>query len=244
VEAQVSVAFDVAEEVLAVLRGELPRHAVNAPSLPPEEMAFLRPYAVLAERLASLHVQLHGGRVAQLELEYHGELAERDVTLVTAAAIRGICQPFTEERINPVNARLVARNRGLRLVERRTPRAGGGGDPNRITLRTDGSELEGTVLADEPRLTRMGAFRMNLVLEGRFLVGRHDDRPGVIGEIGTILGRNDVNIASMQLGRDAPRGRAMLVLTVDEPVGEVTLGALGAIGGMSDLRYVELGTDG
>jgi D-3-phosphoglycerate dehydrogenase / 2-oxoglutarate reductase len=243
VEAQVSVAFDVAEEVLAVLRGELPRHAVNAPSLPPEEMAFLRPYAVLAERLASLQVQLHGGRVAQLELEYHGELAERDVNLVTGAAIKGICQPFTEERINSVNARLVARNRGLRLVERRTPRTGGG-EPNRLSLRTDGSELEGTVLADEPRLTRMGAFRMNLVLEGRFLVGRHDDRPGVIGEIGTILGRNDVNIASMQLGRDAPRGRAMLVLTVDEPVGEVTLGALGAIGGMSDLRYVELGTDG
>jgi D-3-phosphoglycerate dehydrogenase len=243
VEAQASVAFDVAEEVLAVLRGELPRHAVNAPSLPPEEMAFLRPYAVLAERLASLQVQLHGGRVAQLELEYHGELAERDVNLVTGAAIKGICQPFTEERINSVNARLVARNRGLRLVERRTPRAGGG-EPNRLSLRTDGSELEGTVLADEPRLTRMGAFRMNLVLEGRFLVGQHDDRPGVIGEIGTILGRNDVNIASMQLGRDAPRGRAMMVLTVDEPVGEVTLGALGAIGGMSDLRYVELGADG
>jgi D-3-phosphoglycerate dehydrogenase len=243
VEAQASVAFDVAEEVLAVLRGELPRHAVNAPSLPPEELAFLRPYAVLAERLASLQVQLHGGRVAQLELEYHGELAERDVNLVTGAAIKGICQPFTEERINSVNARLVARNRGLRLVERRTPRAGGG-EPNRLTLRTDGSELEGTVLAEEPRLTRMGAFRMNLVLEGRFLVGRHDDRPGVIGEIGTILGRNDVNIASMQLGRDAPRGRAMMVLTVDEQVGEVTLGALGAIDGMSDLRYVELGADG
>src|SRR5262249_37409094 len=126
VEAQASVAFDVSEEVLAVLRGELPRYAVNAPSLPPEEMAFLRPYAALAERLASLHVQLVSGRVGQLEIDFHGELAEHDVSLVTAAAIRGVCQPFTEERINAVNARLVARDRGLRLGRRRMPVAAAG----------------------------------------------------------------------------------------------------------------------
>jgi D-3-phosphoglycerate dehydrogenase / 2-oxoglutarate reductase len=243
VEAQASVASDVAEEVLAVLRGELPHHAVNAPSLPPEEMAFLRPYVALAERLASLHVQLISGRVGQLEVEYQGELAEHDVSLVTAAAIKGICQPFTEDRINPVNARLVARNRGLRLVERRTPRQAGG-DPNRVTLRTDGHEMEGAVLAGEPRLTRVGPYRMDLVLEGRFLVSWHEDRPGVIGRVGTILGESDVNIASLQLGRDAPRGMAMMILTVDDAVGDAALARLRGIGGMSDLRYVELGGDG
>jgi D-3-phosphoglycerate dehydrogenase len=244
VEAQASVAFDVAEEVLAVLRGELPRYAVNAPSLPPEEMAFLRPFAVLAERLASLHVQLEGGRLAQLEIEYRGELAERDVSVVTAAAIRGVCQPFTEDRINAVNARLVARNRGLRLVERREPATTGGGDPNRLTLRPDGRELEGTVFAGEPRLTRVGPFRMDLVPEGRFLVSRHEDRPGMIGRIGTILGESDVNIASMQLGRDAPRGLAMMILTVDDAVSDVVLERLRSVTGISSLRYVELGSGG
>jgi D-3-phosphoglycerate dehydrogenase / 2-oxoglutarate reductase len=239
VEAQASVAFDVAEDVLAVLRGELPRYAVNAPSLPAEEMAFLRPYAALAERLASLHVQLVSRRVGQLEIEFHGELADRDVSLVTAAAIRGICQPFTEERINAVNARLVARSRGLRLVERRMP-AAGAADPNRLTLRIDGHEMEGTVLSGEPRLTRVGAYRMDLVPEGRFLVSWHEDRPGVIGEIGTILGASDVNIASMQLGREAPRGMAMMILTVDDPVGDAVLERLRGIQGMSDLRFVEL----
>jgi len=242
-EAQASVAFDVAEEVLAVLRGELPRYAVNAPSLPPEEMAFLRPWATLAERLASLHVQLVSERVGQLEIEYQGELADHDAALVTAAAIRGICQPFTEERINAVNARLVARHRGLRLTERRAP-AAGSADPNRLTLRVDGHEIEGTVLAGEPRLTRIGPYRMDLVPEGRFLVSWHEDRPGVIGQIGTILGESDVNIASMQLGRDAPRGLAMMILTVDDPVGEPVLGRLRDVGGMSDLRYVVLGRDG
>lgn len=240
VEAQTSVAFDVAEEVVAVLRGELPRWAVNAPSLPPEELAFLRPFALLAERLASLHVQLVDARVAQLEIDYRGELAERDVALVTAAAIKGVFQPFTEERINPVNARLVARNRGLRLVERRIP-ADGGGYANRLTLRSDGHEVEGVVLAGEPRLIRVGPFGMDLVMEGRFLVSHHDDRPGVIGRIGTILGEHDINIASMHVGRDAPRGRAMMMLTVDEPVGDPVLNKLKGVYGMSDLRYVELG---
>ena len=242
VEAQASVAFDVAEEVLAVLRGELPRHAVNAPSLPPEELAFLRPFAVLAERLASLGVQLELTRLDQLEIEYQGELAERDVSLVTAGAVQGLLQRFTEERINPVNARLVARGRGLRLVERRTPRAVG--YPNALILRIDGRELEGTVLLDEPRITRVGAFRVDLPAEGRFLASRHEDQPGVVGGIGTILGENDVNIASMQVGRDAPRGRAMMFLSVDEPVGEHVMERLRAVYGMADIRYVELGSPG
>jgi D-3-phosphoglycerate dehydrogenase len=241
VEAQASVAFDVAEEVLAVLRGELPRHAVNAPSLPPEEMALLRPYAVLAERLASLHVQLEGARLTELEIEYGGELAEHDVSVVTAAAVRGVCQPFTEDRINAVNARLVARNRGLRLVERRIPASGRG---ERLTLRADGVELGGTVVSGEPRLTRLGPYRMDLVPEGRFLVSRHEDRPGMIGRIGTILGESDVNIASMQVGRDAPRGMAMMILTVDDPVDDVLLDRLGNVAGVSSLRYVELGGGG
>jgi D-3-phosphoglycerate dehydrogenase len=238
-EAQTSVAEDVAEEVLAVLRGELPRYAVNAPALPPEELAFLRPFATLAERLASLHVQLHGGGVSQLEIDYQGELAERDVLLVTAAAIKGLLQPFTEERINAVNARLVAAGRGLKLVERRTstPREG---YPNGLLLRADGSELAGTVLLGEPHVTRVGDFRVNLVPEGRFLISRHEDRPGVIGHIGTILGEADVNIASMQVGRDAPRERAMMFVTVDEPVSERVLARLSQVSGISDLRYVEL----
>jgi D-3-phosphoglycerate dehydrogenase / 2-oxoglutarate reductase len=239
VEAQTSVASDVAEEVLAVLRGEQPRYAVNAPALPPEEMAFLRPFAALAERLASLHVQLEGGRVSQLELEYVGELAERDVALVTAAAVKGLLEPFVEGRISPVNARLVAAGRGLKLVERRTPRPVGG-YPNGIVLRADGKELAGTVLLGEPRVTRIGPFQVDWVPAGRFLVSRHEDRPGVVGRIGTILGDSDINIASMQVGRDAPRGRAMMIVTVDDPVGESVLARLREVLGMSELRYVEL----
>jgi D-3-phosphoglycerate dehydrogenase len=183
---------------------------------------------------------LESGRVPQLEIEYQGELAEREVSLVTAAAISGLFQPFTEERINQVNARLVAHGRGLKLVERRTPRPTGG-YPNALVLRLNGDELEGTVLLGEPRVTRIGPFRVDLVPAGRFLVSKHEDRPGVVGQFGTILGEADVNIASMQVGRDAPRGRAMMILTVDEPVGDGVLDRLRGVFGMSELRYVELG---
>src|SRR5262249_58247070 len=98
-----------------------------------------------------LHVQLVSARVAQLEIDYRGELAERDVSLITAGAIKGVFQPFTEERINPVNARLVARNRGLNLVERRIP-TDGGGYANRLTLPSDGPEAERIDLARQPPL--------------------------------------------------------------------------------------------
>ena len=239
IEAQASVAFDVAEEVAAVLAGDLPRYAVNAPALPPEELAYLRPFALLTERLASLHGQLFGGRVAAIELEFEGEVAEHDVNLLVAAAIRGVLQPFTEDRINAVNARLVASSRGVRLIERRSPAHGS--YASIVTLRMHGHELAGTVLMGEPRAVRIDSFRVDLVPEGRFLVSRHEDRPGVVGSFGMILGEHDVNIASMQVGRDAPRGNAMMILAVDDAVGPDVLSRLREVAGMSDLRYVELG---
>jgi D-3-phosphoglycerate dehydrogenase len=238
-EAQVSVAFDVAEEVAAVLAGDLPRFAVNAPALPPEELAYLKPFAELTERLATLHVQLFGGRVAAIELEFEGELAEHDVGLLVASAIKGVVQPFTEERINAVNARLIAANRGIRLVERRSrPHSS---YASLVTVRMHDHEIAGTLLMGEPRAVRIDSFRVDLIPEGRFLVSRHEDRPGVVGKVGSILGEHDVNIASMQVGRDAPRGNAMMILAVDDRVEDALLDRLREVDGMSDLRYVELG---
>jgi D-3-phosphoglycerate dehydrogenase len=239
-EAQVSVAFDVAEEVAAVLAGDLPRFAVNAPALPPEELVYLRPFADLTERLAALHVQLFGGRVGSIELDFEGELAEHDVNLLVAAAIKGVLQPYTEDRINAVNARLIAANRGVKLVERRS--RSHSSYASLVTVRMQEHDIAGTVLMHEMRAVRIDSFRVDLVPEGRFLVSRHSDQPGVVGRVGTILGEYDVNIASMQVGRDAPRGSAMMILAVDERVSPDVLSRLREVDGMSDLRYVELGS--
>src|SRR5207245_3098358 len=99
----------------------------------------------------------------------------------------------------------------------------------------------GTLLMGEPRAVRIDSFRVDLVPEGRFLVSRHEDRPGVVGRVGSILGEHDVNIASMQVGRDAPRGNAMMILAVDDRVAPEVLSRLREVGGVSDSRYVELG---
>jgi len=191
--------------------------------------------------MGSLFVQLEGGRVGTLEMVYEGEVAEADPSLLTAAAVRGLLAPFTEERINNVNARLVAAGRGLRLVEQRVAGAGTSSYPSVVRLRVGDFEAAGTVLFGEPRVIGIGAFRVDLVPEGRFLVSRHEDRPGVVGRFGTILGAHDINIASMQVGRDAPRGRAMMLLAVDDQVPDEVLNELRSVHGMSDLRYVELG---
>jgi D-3-phosphoglycerate dehydrogenase len=238
VEAQASVAFDVAEEVAAVLSGELPRYAVNAPALPPEEMAYLRPFADLTERLASLHTQLFGGRVGSIELEFEGQLAQHDINLLVASAIKGALQKHTEDRINAVNARLIAAARGMKIVERRSLQHGS--YTSLITLRMHGHELAGTLLMDEARVVRIDGFRVDLVPDGRYLVSRHEDRPGIVGRVGTILGEHDVNIASMLVGRDAPRGRAMMILAVDDPVADKVMDRLRGVDGMADLHYVEL----
>jgi D-3-phosphoglycerate dehydrogenase len=204
-------------------------------------MAYLRPFAGLTERLATLYTQLFGGRVSAIELDFEGELAEHDVNLLVAAAIKGVLQPFTEDRINQVNARLIASSRGVKLVERRS--AAHGSYASLVTLRIDGHEIAGTVLMGEARAVRIDLFRVDLVPEGRFLVSRHHDRPGVVGRFGTILGEHDVNIASMQVGRDGPRGNAMMILAVDDQVGADVLTRLREVDGMSDLRYVELRGD-
>ena len=241
VEAQVSVAFDVAEEIAAVLAGDLPRFAVNAPALPPEELAYLKPFADLTERLAALHVQLFGGRVSAIELDFDGELADHDVNLLVAAAIKGVLQPFTEERINAVNARLIASGRGIRLAERRNRAQAS--YSSLVTIHMQDHEIAGTVLMGELRAVRVDAFRVDLVPAGRFLVSRHSDRPGIVGRVGSILGEHDVNIASMQVGRDAPRGSAMMILAVDDRVAPDVLDRLRDVPGMADLRYVELDGD-
>ena len=138
------MAFDVAEEVAAVLAGDLPRFAVNAPALPPEEIAYLRPFASLTERLAALHSQLFGGRVSAIELDFEGELADHDVGLLVASAIKGLLQPFTEERINAVNARLITSNRGIKVVERRN--RSHSSYASLVTVRMLGHEIAGTLL--------------------------------------------------------------------------------------------------
>ena len=243
-EAQAEAGSDVAGLVLACLRGEHVAGAVNAPLRTAGDIEFIEPYLKLAELLGRALTQLSGARMERIELTYSGELAAYDVAPLTAAAIKGLLAGVTEERVNLINARLVARSRGLNVVERKTERAEETNYANLITLtvRTNGDQrvVAGTLLQDEPRLVRIDDFWVDITPVGHVLVTRHLDRPGIIGAVGTLLGEGDVNISGMQVGRRDRRGEAIMVMNLDEPLSAELVQQVASIPDIHSVHQVSL----
>jgi len=242
-EAQVSVAVDVAEEVVAALRGELVRNAVNIPALKPEVLVAVRPYLDLAERLGRFLGHLSEGRMASVDLVYSGELSALEVSPITIAFLKGLLNVFLQEQVNFVNAKLVAQERGISVHETRSFRDED--YANLITARviTNRGEhsLAGTLLqGGEARVVMLDGYRIDAAPVGHMLVIPHIDRPGIIGRIGTLIGNDNVNIAAMQVGRKEIGGRAVMVLTVDSPVPESTLAEIAKGDGILGVKMVSL----
>ncbi len=242
VEAQAGVARDVAEQIVAVLAGRPAEHAVNAPLVSPETLDFLVPYLDLAERLARFYTQVAGGRLSRVRLTYSGELADYDTTPLKAAVVRGLLGGLSEERINLVNAALIARRRGIEVIEEKTPYVKQ--FTSLVTIEATTSEgvqsVAGTVARGEPHLVRINDFWVDIVLEGSLLVSHNRDKPGVIGTVGSMLGKGNVNIAFMQVGRDHPRGEAIMILGLDDPLPDGALEDLENSGLVYNVRLVQL----
>jgi D-3-phosphoglycerate dehydrogenase len=221
VEAQVQVAVQVAEEVLAVLQGKPTQFAVNAPSLRAEDAEFLQPYVGLVQMLGKLATQLADGRLRSAEISYRGEIAERNITLLTAAAAQGLLEPVSDLPINVVNARLLAQQRGLDITETRSTTPSHYTSLVRVTVHTSSgaTSVAGVISDGRANVVQIDEYELHLPpTPGYLLVTQHVDRPGIIGLVGTLLGEADINISSMQVGRRAPRGEALMLLSVDEPV--------------------------
>jgi D-3-phosphoglycerate dehydrogenase len=242
-EAQREVATEVARLVLACLRGEHVPGAVNAPLRVAGEIEVIEPYLKLAETLGRAMTQLTEARLETVELTYSGELAAHDVTPLTAAAIKGLLAPVTEQRVNLINARLVARSRGLNVREQKADRPEAS-YTNLITLTVhqDGTRrtVAGTLLQDTPHLVRIDDYWVDVVPEGHVLMTHHLDKPGMIGKVGTLLGEGDVNISAMQVGRRHQRGDAIMILNLDEPLSKELEGRIAAIPDVRSVRQVSL----
>jgi D-3-phosphoglycerate dehydrogenase len=242
-EAQVEIAVDLAHLILACLRGEHVAGAVNAPLRVAGDIAFLEPYLDLAAVLGRALTQLAGARLERVEVTYVGELAQHDTAPLTAAAIKGLLAPITEERVNLINARLVARSRGLNVVEHKADRSESS-YANLLEIKvldhTGERVLAGTIAHDEPRLVRIDDYWVDVAPVGTVLITQHLDRPGMIGKVGTLLGDGDVNISSMQVGRRVRRGDAIMVMNLDEPLGEELLGQIAAIPDVRSVKQVSL----
>jgi D-3-phosphoglycerate dehydrogenase len=244
-EAQVAVAVEVADQVLDVLAGRGARYAVNAPLLPPEAAAAIGPYLPLAEILGQFFSQFAGAGVKTLTLDVAGEPAAHDVAPITAALLRGLLELVTEERVNLVNAPLLARARGITVVERRSPDAGSFSALVTVSGTIDGRTVTvgGTVANGEPRIVRLNDYRLDMEPTGVLLITHHQDRPGMIGAIGGLLGAADVNISAMHLGRSAPRADALMILALDEDLPEAVAASIRDHEAVMDVWTIRLGAD-
>ncbi|HEV2125544.1 MAG TPA: phosphoglycerate dehydrogenase [Chloroflexota bacterium] len=242
-EAQVEIAVDLARTVLACLRGEHVSGAVNAPLRVTGDIEFVEPYLKLADILGRTLTQLGGARLERVEVTYAGELAGHDVTPITAGVIKGLLAPISEERVNLINARLVARSRGLNVEERKVDRAEAH-YTNLVTVsvRANGDQrvVAGTIVEGEPRLVRIDEYWVDVVPTGHVLIAQHLDRPGIIGRVGTLLGEGDVNISSMQVGRRVRRGEAIMIMTLDERISEDLLQQMESIPDLRNVKQVSL----
>lgn len=242
-EAQERVATDIAEQVVAVLRGQPARYAVNAPLIPPETMSQLAPYMDVATKLGSLATQLAEGQLEGVEICYEGEIAELDHTPLRAAVIRGLLAPISEELVNLVNANLVAESRGLKITERV-----GGTDGTyanlvtvRLTTREGVTAVSGTYAHGGAHITSINDVTIDVPpAEGYLLVCDNRDRPGMIGKVGTLLGALDINISFMNVGRRERRGRALMVLVLDEPLDAAQLQQLRQIPDIFSVRLARI----
>jgi D-3-phosphoglycerate dehydrogenase len=225
-EAQENVATAVAEQVVDYLIGGTVRNAVNVPSVPADQLPTLSPYIVLAEKMGLFQAQLCDGGLTEVLVEYSGEVAGLKLEPITLAALKGLLTPILEENVNYVNAPLIAKGRGIEVKV--STSSGGSEYTSLLTIRVKagGKELSvaGTLTSKkEPRIVQVDNFPMEAVPEGDMLVLMNNDKPGVIGGIGMLMGENGINIARMQFGRETAGGRAMSVVSVDSPVSEALM---------------------
>lgn len=240
-EAQDRVAVEMAEQLLEALSGVTPPYAVNAPAVAPDVAPRLRPYVELGRRLAILARQLTPAAFNSIALTYAGEIAAWDCSPIRTAVLAGVLEPVTDQRVNAVNADLVARERGFTVHETRTDAS----EPwsSLVTL-TAGEEpalvLAGSTAHGRPHLAGLSGFDIDAELGGLMLVTRHHDQPGIVGAVGVALAEAGVNISSLELSRLSAQGQAMMLVSVDSPLPPAVLDALRRVPGIHQALVVEL----
>ena len=242
-EGQELVGVETAAALRDFLRDGIIRNAVNFPSVSAEEFNRLRPFVELAERLGAFLAQMNDSRAHTLAVRYYGELSEGRNDMIVSAALVGLFKPILSTGVTPVNARSVAADRGIEIIESRSSRTRNYTSLISIKLQTSGGErwVEGAVFERAvPRLVLVDGIAVEAPLEGTMIVLSNNDQPGVIGDVGTILGRHGVNIANFALGRDG--SGAVGVVNVDEtsPIPDAVLDEIRKMKAIREARIVRV----
>ena len=243
-EAQDRAGVIVAEQVAAALEGGLVTNAVNIPVIRPEDLDVLGPFVPLAAKLGRLAMELAGGHAGEIELSYYGTLAQYDTRLLTVAALNGAFQGRADVPVNYVNAPLIAAERGIEVREERRRSSRDYTNLVRVRVRENGAEtaVAGTTIGRDNRFWLVSAlgFELDIELSRLMVVFRYDDVPGVIGRVGTLFGKQNVNIANMAVSRTRRGGKALMALSLDTAAPPELVEAVRKEG-FDDARFIDLG---
>jgi D-3-phosphoglycerate dehydrogenase len=242
-EAQQAVSVKIAEDIAAFLETGAAQGAVNLPRIPADQVSRGRPYQLLAHALGRLMSALIPGPIADFEVVLLGRVAEIDPRLITAGALSGLLSKRLAVPVNEVNAATLAHRQGITVREIRSNQTHE--YVSVIELRAKTGEtltsVAGTLLGDRhPRLIRIDDYHVEAVLEGYLIFTRHLDRPGVVGALGSILGREKINISRMQVGITEGRTEAIALIGVSAPLSTEVLEEVQAIPAIREVIQIQL----
>jgi len=242
-EAQVNVAIDVANTVRDILLNRCIRNAVNVPCVDSEILKIIQPYLSLAENIGLMHAQLADGHIKRVKIRYVGELLKYDLSPFTVSLMKGMLTPILQETVNFVNSLVIAKERGINIVETKTAEVHDFTSLICVEVETDktNNSIMGTLFTKvDPRIVKINEFYVDCVPQGYMLVIFNKDVPGIIGQIGTILGENKINIAGMSFGREDKGGRAITVLNIDSEAPKKVLDEIRKAKNIQEVKLVKL----
>jgi D-3-phosphoglycerate dehydrogenase len=236
-EAQEKVALIVADEMIRFFKGEPVLNAVNLPIIISEDIL---PYVKLGEKLGKFMAQLIDSYPDELDIQICGELAQKLETSLASAVVKGFLEPILMDSINYINALSLAKERKLKVKETRTQDTEKYKSLLRLSLKTEKGimQISGTISQGQERIVKIQDYDLDLSLAPYLLIVFQIDKPGIIGKFGTVLGRENINIAAMQVGRKETGKEAVMVLIVDNPVPSNVLNELKAIENINKVYYV------
>ena len=242
-EAQEKVAIQITEQVIHALRNEPVLTPVNAMAIKMAAQPEAQPYLSLTDKLGQIVGQLGDGHIRSIAVRCRGDVPRRFAEVLTIAAVKGVLSRWVSEPVNMINAPLLAEEMGVSIKEERDTAAGGYTNLIEVALETDGESrlVAGTIFdRDEPRLVRVDDYWLEVKPEGRLLIYKNVDRPGMLASVGGILAGNDINIGALALGRTEKGSLALTAISVDQDVPEDVLGEISEIEGIEHVRRVNL----
>ncbi|WP_241078868.1 phosphoglycerate dehydrogenase [Natranaerofaba carboxydovora] len=225
-EAQAMVAEDIVEQVIQALKGEPVNTAVNVPSVPENVATDVKPYIPLARNMGSFFAQYFGGKIQEIQMEYYGDITTYPLRPLTNTFLKGIFSEIVKDQINYVNAPIIAEERGVNVVEKKSSKKKDFQNLIQARVKTDEGErvISGTLFGKhDPRFVRIGEYKVDVLPSKHLLLIDYIDTPGMIAAVSKILGANSINIAGMQVGRQSVGGDALMVMQVDSRIDKETL---------------------